>query len=98
MINTGSPPIPVGSETRATADKICQRGAAREREGDARLIGARGFGGSHTRRGSRAMPRGVKKENLPTKDCEVCGRPFTWRKKVKPTKKRVASRRFELSD
>ena len=44
------------------------------------------------------MPRGVKKENLPTKDCEVCGRPFTWRKKVKPTKKRVASRRFELSD
>ena len=28
------------------------------------------------------MPRGVKKENLPSKDCVVCGRPFTWRKKV----------------
>mmetsp|Transcript_35362 Transcript_35362/g.64851 ORF Transcript_35362/g.64851 Transcript_35362/m.64851 type:complete len:300 (+) Transcript_35362:91-990(+) len=28
-----------------------------------------------------AMPRGVKKENLPTKVCVVCERPFTWRKK-----------------
>ena len=27
------------------------------------------------------MPRGVKKENLPTKDCVTCNRPFTWRKK-----------------
>ena len=27
------------------------------------------------------MPRGVKKENLPSKICVVCGRPFTWRKK-----------------
>lgn len=27
------------------------------------------------------MPRGVKKENLPTKVCVTCGRPFTWRKK-----------------
>eukprot|EP00526_Cylindrotheca_closterium_P019535 CAMPEP_0113636246 /NCGR_PEP_ID=MMETSP0017_2-20120614/18920_1 /TAXON_ID=2856 /ORGANISM="Cylindrotheca closterium" /LENGTH=232 /DNA_ID=CAMNT_0000547113 /DNA_START=311 /DNA_END=1006 /DNA_ORIENTATION=+ /assembly_acc=CAM_ASM_000147 len=27
------------------------------------------------------MPRGVKKENLPSKVCVVCGRPFTWRKK-----------------
>lgn len=26
------------------------------------------------------MPRGVKKENLPSKVCEVCKRPFTWRK------------------
>lgn len=26
------------------------------------------------------MPRGVKKENLPSKICEVCNRPFTWRK------------------
>lgn len=25
--------------------------------------------------------RGVRKENLPTKACAVCGRPFTWRKK-----------------
>jgi hypothetical protein len=25
--------------------------------------------------------RGVKKENLPTKVCAACGRPFTWRKK-----------------
>ena len=25
--------------------------------------------------------RGVKKENLPTKVCMVCNRPFTWRKK-----------------
>ena len=29
---------------------------------------------------SSAM-RGVKKENLPTKICVVCNRPFTWRKK-----------------
>ncbi|KAL7551404.1 hypothetical protein ACHAWF_014592 [Thalassiosira exigua] len=30
---------------------------------------------------SSNMPRGVKKENLPSKVCVVCGRPFTWRKK-----------------
>ena len=28
-----------------------------------------------------AMPRGVKKENLPSKICVTCNRPFTWRKK-----------------
>lgn len=27
------------------------------------------------------MPRGVKKENLPSKICVICQRPFTWRKK-----------------
>jgi hypothetical protein len=27
------------------------------------------------------MPKGIKKENLPTKVCVTCGRPFTWRKK-----------------
>lgn len=27
------------------------------------------------------MPRGVKKENLPQKECVSCGLPFTWRKK-----------------
>ncbi len=27
------------------------------------------------------MPRGIKKENLPQKVCETCGRPFVWRKK-----------------
>lgn len=27
------------------------------------------------------MPRGVKKEHLPSKTCVVCHRPFTWRKK-----------------
>lgn len=26
------------------------------------------------------MPRGVNKENLPSKLCEVCKRPFSWRK------------------
>lgn len=25
--------------------------------------------------------KGVKKENLPTKMCITCGRPFAWRKK-----------------
>ncbi len=25
--------------------------------------------------------KGVKKQNLPSKPCTVCGRPFTWRKK-----------------
>jgi hypothetical protein len=25
--------------------------------------------------------KGVKKENLPQKQCVVCGRPFAWRKK-----------------
>lgn len=27
------------------------------------------------------MPRGIKKENLPTKVCVTCNRPFNWRKK-----------------
>ena len=40
-------------------------------------LAARGGRGG---RGSR-MPQGVKKENLPTKVCVVCQRPFTWRKK-----------------
>jgi hypothetical protein len=31
--------------------------------------------------GLTVMPRGVKKENLPTKVCVTCNRPFTWRKK-----------------
>ncbi|PNW70759.1 hypothetical protein CHLRE_17g733174v5 [Chlamydomonas reinhardtii] len=26
------------------------------------------------------MPRGVKKENLPSKICATCEKPFTWRK------------------
>lgn len=25
--------------------------------------------------------RGIKKQHLPEKTCELCGRPFTWRKK-----------------
>jgi hypothetical protein len=25
--------------------------------------------------------KGVKKQNLPSKTCVTCGRPFTWRKK-----------------
>ena len=31
-------------------------------------------------RGTR-MPRNVAKQNLPTKICVTCNRPFTWRKK-----------------
>jgi hypothetical protein len=31
-------------------------------------------------RSSAKMPRGVAKENLPSKMCAVCKRPFTWRK------------------
>lgn len=27
------------------------------------------------------MPRGVKKENLPSKICVICNRPYSWRKK-----------------
>ena len=27
------------------------------------------------------MTRGVRKTDLPSKICPVCGRPFTWRKK-----------------
>lgn len=27
------------------------------------------------------MPRGIKKENLPSKNCATCGAPFVWRKK-----------------
>ena len=34
-----------------------------------------------TYRSNINMPRGVKKEHLPTKTCVVCQRPFNWRKK-----------------
>ena len=27
------------------------------------------------------MTRGIRKSDLPSKICQVCGRPFTWRKK-----------------
>ncbi len=27
------------------------------------------------------MPNGVRKQDLPSKICAACGRPFTWRKK-----------------
>ncbi|WP_293449637.1 DUF2256 domain-containing protein [Planktotalea sp.] len=27
------------------------------------------------------MPKGVKKQDLPSKMCETCARPFAWRKK-----------------
>ena len=60
----------------AEALLLSTRGASRAR-------GARGLL-LHARRGkvdSSKMPRGVKKENLPTKVCVVCNRPFTWRKK-----------------
>lgn len=30
---------------------------------------------------SNCLMRKVKKENLPTKICPVCNRPFSWRKK-----------------
>jgi len=33
--------------------------------------------------------KGVKKENLPTKVCAVCARPFTWRKKWEKNWKEV---------
>lgn len=39
---------------------------------------AKGKGGG---RENQSSMRGVKKENLPTKTCVVCERPFTWRKK-----------------
>ena len=29
------------------------------------------------------MPRGVKKDQLPSKPCACCGRPFQWRRKWK---------------
>lgn len=45
----------------------------------ARRIAGRGASLGSDRR--RAMPRGVKKSDLPTKVCPTCGRPFAWRKK-----------------
>ncbi|WP_299117344.1 DUF2256 domain-containing protein [uncultured Winogradskyella sp.] len=27
------------------------------------------------------MPKGIKKQNLPSKMCPTCKRPFSWRKK-----------------
>ena len=42
---------------------------------------ARGRGGGKEKASKKGAMRGVKKENLPTKVCVVCDRPFTWRKK-----------------
>jgi hypothetical protein len=41
----------------------------------------KGVGSSSLFSIKKEMPRGVKKENLPTKICVTCKRPFTWRKK-----------------
>lgn len=41
----------------------------------------RGYTATLAAAAAARMPRGVKKENLPTKTCVTCGRPFTWRKK-----------------
>ena len=35
----------------------------------------------HHRLTLTSMPRGIKKEHLPSKICVICNRPFTWRKK-----------------
>lgn len=52
--------------------------AARDFGGSIALFGKRGGKGG---KGSDKKERGVAKGNLPQKDCVVCGRPFTWRKK-----------------
>jgi hypothetical protein len=44
-------------------------------------VTARGRGGGKQKETKKDAMRGVKKENLPTKVCVVCDRPFTWRKK-----------------
>jgi hypothetical protein len=44
-------------------------------------VTARGRGGGKEKESKKDAMRGVKKENLPTKVCVVCDRPFTWRKK-----------------
>jgi len=41
------------------------------------LLGKRGRSGNDNNKSTKV----VKKENLPSKVCVVCGRPFTWRKK-----------------
>jgi len=68
------------------AAAIAVRGAsARARGGGSFLLASIAVrGASALARGGKSaarMPRGVKKENLPTKVCVVCDRPFTWRKK-----------------
>ena len=58
----------VGSSSTTTATSTTQ-------------LFARGRGGGGKSNDSKNMPRGVKKEHLPSKVCVVCNRPFTWRKK-----------------
>lgn len=46
--------------------------------------------------------RGVKKQDLPSKPCVTCGRPFTWRKSLAKTWDEVkycsdACRRYKQS-
>merc|ERR1719382_440621 len=43
-----------------------------------RLFGRRGGGGGGGKKRKEKKP---SKSNLPVKECVVCGRPFTWRKK-----------------
>ena len=45
------------------------------------LWGKRGGRGSGKSSSSSEKKKKVSKSNLPQKDCVVCGRPFTWRKK-----------------
>lgn len=47
--------------------------------------------------GREGMPRGVLKENLPSKVCAVCERPFTWRKVWEKCWDEVRESRREVS-
>jgi len=54
-------------------------GADLKEAGDDDVMQNRGQGRADGRR--RLIAKTVRKGDLPTKDCVVCGRPFSWRKK-----------------
>ena len=76
----------VNAAFRASAF-VVSRPLARQASPPARVpegslwVTARGRGGGKQKETKKDAMRGVKKENLPTKVCVVCDRPFTWRKK-----------------
>lgn len=68
------PALAPGAQRALSATPRHHRQRQRQLGGTLSVVAARGGKSSD-------KMRGVKKENLPTKVCVVCDRPFTWRKK-----------------
>jgi hypothetical protein len=69
---------PAPSPAPACFPPLLHGGGAHGRQQASRSLFASGALLARAKRSEGKMPNGVKKENLPTKVCVTCNRPFTW--------------------